>query len=75
MPTIHNIGPGDPIKGQVSTTGSVGEENIIRTLKKNGFFYSANKLTFNILQNFIIIADNESYKTGHDVQAFKKSEI
>lgn len=30
VPTIHNIGPGDPIKSQVSTTGSIIEENIIR---------------------------------------------
>lgn len=34
VPTMHNIGPGDPIKGQVSTTGSVMEKNIISL-----FFY------------------------------------
>lgn len=29
VPTIHNIGPGDPIKGHVSTVGSVKQKYIL----------------------------------------------
>lgn len=37
----------------------------IRFVKKIGFLYSVNKLTFNILHYFIIIADYMSHKTSH----------